>query len=143
MARIFVMCCIMLVFGSAGQWVTAQTAKPEPKEDSALGPRPSIKIECISPAGHCDNQQLSFFAPWADHYEISKRRSDTAWINDSRNINTGWVSETLKPGVTGMIYKRLDEHGAYQFMVKAFKGNRYRQSEVITVQPCLPTEPLK
>jgi len=119
----------------------AQTgAKPPATEDTTLSPKPTIKIESLSPAGHCDNQEITFFAPWADHYEISKRRSDTAWINDNRNINTGWISETLKPGVTGMIYKRLDEQGAYQFIVKAFKGNRYRQSDIITLQPCMSVE---
>jgi hypothetical protein len=117
----------------------AQTTKPAAIEDATLGTKPTIKIECISPAGHCDNQEVTFFAPWADHYEISKRRSDTAWINETRNTNTSWVSETLKPGITGMIYKRLDEHGVYQFAVKAFKGNHYRQSDIITRQPCIST----
>jgi hypothetical protein len=116
----------------------AQTSmKPAAIEDSTLGPKPTIKIESLSPAGHCNNQELTFFAPWADHYEIAKRRSDTAWINENRNVNTGWVAQALKPGITGMIYKQLDEHGAYQFMVKAFKGNRYRQSDTITLQPCI------
>jgi hypothetical protein len=133
----------MLIVGVAPLYSGAQTAKLPAIEDSSLVPKPTIKIESISPPGHCDNQELTFFAPWADHYEILKKRCDTAWIHDNRNINTGWVTQTLKPGVTGMIYKQLDEHGAYQFMVKAYKGNRYRQSETITRQPCIPVEPPK
>ncbi len=112
--------------------VSAQTI-----EDRTLGPKPTLKIESLSPAGHCDNQQLTFFAPWADHYELFKRRSDTGWIKENKPTNT-WSSQMLKPGVTGMIYKKLDEQGTFQFVVKAYKGNNYRVSDTITRQPCMP-----
>ena len=117
--------------------VIAQTT-----EDPTLSPKPTIKIESLSPAGHCDNQQLTFFAPWADHYEILKRRSDTGWIGENKPVNN-WSSQTLKPGITGLIYKRLDERGTYQFVVKAFKGARFRQSDTLTLKPCQVTETTK
>jgi len=122
--------------------ILSNIAIAQSTEDITLGPKPTIKAENISPAGHCDNQELTFFTIWADHYEISKRRSDTGWIRENKPINT-WSSQTLKPGITGLIYKRLDEQGTYQFVVKAFKGNRYRISDTLTLRPCLPTETMK
>jgi len=118
--------------------VTAQTSstKEDVVEDTTVGIKPTLKVENLSAAGHCDNQQLTFFAPWADHYEIAKRRSDTSWIKEAKPVNT-WFTQTLKPGVNGMIYKRLDEQGTYQFVVKAFKGNRYRKSDTITLKACI------
>lgn len=116
--------------------------KQETAEDTSLGIKPTFKIESLSPAGHCDNQQLSFYAPWADHYEIAKRRSDTAWIKDSKAINT-WSYQVLKPNVTGMIYKRLDEQATFQFVIKACKGSRYRLSDTITLKPCMTADAIK
>jgi hypothetical protein len=115
----------------------AQTRRTNPDivEDATLGIRPTLKIESLSPAGHCDKQELSFFAPWADRYEIARRRIDTAWIKDDKYTNT-WFSEPLKPHVTSIIFTRLDEHGVYEFVVKAFKGNRYLKSQVMTRGAC-------
>jgi hypothetical protein len=108
-------------------------------EDSTIGVKPIIKIENLSPEGHCENQQLSFLAPWADHFEIAKRRSDTSWIKDFKPVNN-WSYQTLKPGVNGMIYKSLDEKGTFQFVVKAYKGTRYRISDTITRKSCVAIE---
>lgn len=105
-------------------------------EDTTLGARPTLKIESISPQGHCYEEQLTFFAPWAEHYEIWKRRTDTAWIRDNKSLAT-WSHQTLKPNVTGMIYKGLSEEGTFQFVVKAFKGNLYRVSDTIVRLPCV------
>ena len=127
---------ILILAAVAGNPCSAQAFK----EDTTLGIKPTLKIESVSPQGHCDNQQLTFFAPWADHYEIAKRRSDTGWIRDNKPTNA-WFSQTLKPNVTGMIYKGLDEQGTFQFVVRAYKGTRYRVSDTITRKPCKPAEP--
>ena len=114
-------------------------ATPDITEDATLGVKPTLKIENLSPAGHCDKQELSFFAPWADHYEIARRRIDTEWIKDDKYTDK-WFTESLKPRVTSIIFTRLDERGTYEFVVKAFKGNRYLKSEVITRGSCMEAD---
>lgn len=124
--------------------LTAQTSttKPAPLEDTTIGIKPSIKIENISPEGHCNNQQLSFYAPWADYYEVAKKRIDTGWINNFKPVNS-WSYQALKPGVNALIYKNLDEKGDFQFTVKAIKASRYLKSDTITIKSCLSKDPDK
>ena len=124
--------------------LTAQTGKtkPAPLEDTIIGIKPTIKIENISPEGHCNNQQLSFYAPWADYYEVAKKRIDTGWINNFKPVNS-WSFQKLKPGVNALIYKNLDEQGTFQFTVNAYNGSGYRRSDTITIKSCLSKDPDK
>ena len=135
MSRHFIFLVVSLM-GIANMVVGQTKTTPDGIEDTTIGIKPTLTVENISASGHCDNQQFSFFAPWADHYELAKRRTDTSWIQETKSLNT-WSVQNLKKNVNGMIYKQLNELGSYQFVVLAYKGDKYRISDTINLKACL------
>ena len=76
----------------------------------------------------CDMEKISFYAPGADHYEVSIQHP---------SVSSSWSTSVLPAGVNCNVYTGLDEMSSYQFQVVAVNSNGTSTSAIVYRNACM------